>query len=294
MGGPLVSRRDSRFKEASLGRPRWRDGLTDDERDKQHAHLIAAFVEFDRICRAYNIPYYLVAGSLLGAVRHQGIIPWDDDVDIGLLRPDYERFVQVASDELGGRYFLQTTESDPDYFFCYAKIRVNGTKFVEASCIDCDIHHGVYIDIFPLDNVPRSPAIRWAHAGLCRVLNMMVLARGHYRELSPMKNRMVRALRVLLRPIPFRTLTRWRQAAIQLSRNDESASVVMFGAPWSYQRGCAPRRCFSKSIELTFEGHSARAPAMWDEYLTHVYGDYMTPPPEDERGKAHSIVELQL
>jgi lipopolysaccharide cholinephosphotransferase len=257
-------------------------------------HLMDAFAEFDRICRAQDIPYYLVAGSLLGAVRHQGIIPWDDDVDVALLRPDYERFVRVAPHELGDRYFLQTAKSDPDYLFCYAKIRLSGTRFVEATSIDCDIHHGVYIDIFSLDNVPESPAMRWLHAGLYRVLNMMVLARGKYWDLSPVKNCVVRVLRAFLRPIPFPTLTRWLQAAIQLSRNDESTSVVMFGAPWRYGRGCAPRRCFNNPIELKFGDHSASAPAMWHEYLTHLYGDYMTPPPEDERGKAHSVVDLQL
>src|SRR5207248_7227465 len=132
-------------------------------------------------------------------------------------------------------------------------------------------HHGAYIDIFPLDNVPEPPAMRWLHAGLCKVLNMMVLARGRYRDLSPVRNGVVRVLRAFLRPIPFPTVTRWLQAAIQLSGNGDSTSVVMFGAPWSYTRGCAPRRCFNNPIELTFGGHSATAPALWHEYLTHLY-----------------------
>src|SRR4051794_38917911 len=99
-------------------RPNWRAGLTPGERAVLHGHLMDAFVEFDRICRAQDIPipYYLVGGTLLGAVRHQEIIPWDDDVDVGLLRPDYLRFVRVAPHELGDRYFLQTPKSDPDYF----------------------------------------------------------------------------------------------------------------------------------------------------------------------------------
>jgi lipopolysaccharide cholinephosphotransferase len=252
------------------------------------------FSEFDRICRAHDIPYYLSGGTLLGAVRHQGIIPWDDDIDVALLRPDYERFIRIAPHELADRYFLQTNKSDPAYFFCYAKIRVSGTKFMEATSIDCDIHHGVYIDIFPIDNVPESAAMRRLHAGLCTLLNILVLARGKYRDLSPVKNGIARVLRAFLRPVPFPILTRWLETAIQLSRNDESTLVAIIGGPYSYRRECMARRYFNNPIELMFGGHSASAPAMWHEYLTHLYGDYMTPPPEDERGKWHSVVDLQL
>jgi lipopolysaccharide cholinephosphotransferase len=292
--GRLKGRCAWRRESTNLGRPNWRAGLTSGERALLHGHLMDAFAEFDRVCRAQDIPYYLISGSLLGAVRHQGIIPWDDDVDVGLLRPDYERFVRVAPHELGDRYFLQTFKSEPDYFHCYAKIRVSGTKFVEATSIDCDIHQGVYIDIFPIDNVPESPAKRWLHAGLCKLLQTMVFARGKYRDLSPVKDLVARVLRAFLRPIPFPTLMSWLQAAMQLSRNDESTYVVIIGGPWSYRRECSARRYFNNPIELTFGGHSASAPAMWHEYLTHLYGDYMTPPPEDERGKWHSVVDLQV
>jgi lipopolysaccharide cholinephosphotransferase len=292
--GPSIGRRAWRCERPDFGRPNWRAGLTRGERAVLHGHLMDTFAEFDRICRAQDIPYYLVSGSLLGAVRHQGIIPWDDDVDVGLLRPDYERFVRVAPHELENRYFLQTFKSDPGYFQCFAKIRVSGTKFVEATSIDCDIHHGVYIDIFPLDNVPESPAMRWLHAGLCKLLNTMVLARGKYRDLSPVRNCVARLLRAFLRPIPFPTLKSWLQAAMQLSRNDESTYVVIIGGPWSYRRECTARRYFNNPIELNFGGRSASAPAMWHEYLTNQYGDYMTPPPEDERGKWHAVVDLQV
>jgi lipopolysaccharide cholinephosphotransferase len=292
--GSLIGRRAWRCETPNFARSNWREGLTADERAKLHGHLMDAFAEFDRVCRAQEIPYYLSGGSLLGAVRHQGIIPWDDDVDVCLLRPDYERLVKVAPRELKDRYFLQTTKSDPDYFFCFAKIRVSGTRFVEASSIDCDIHHGAYIDIFPLDNVPESRAVRWLHAGLCRLLKTMVLARGKYRDLSPVKNCVAKVLRAFLRPMPFPVLMSWLQAAAQLSHNDDSTYVTIVGGPWSYRRECAPRRYFKNRVELVFGGHSAPAPAMWHEYLTYLWGDYMTPPPEDERGKWHSVVDLQV
>ena len=289
----MTGRCSWRRERTDFARPNRRVELTPGERAALHVHLIDVYAEFDRVCRAQNIPYYLVGGSLLGAVRHQGIIPWDDDVDVCLLRQDYERFIRAAPHELGDRYFLQTTKSDPDYFLCFAKIRVNGTKVVEASSADCDIHHGAYIDILALDNVPESPATRWLHAGLCTLLNVMVLARGKYRDLSHVKNGVARVLRMLLRPIPFPTLVNWLQAALQLSRNDDSTDVLMFSGI-SYRGECYPRRYFNKPTELMFGGHWAPAPAMWHEYLTDLYGDYMTPPPEDERGKWHFIVHLEV
>jgi lipopolysaccharide cholinephosphotransferase len=292
--GSLIRTATWRRERTNPGRPNWRAGLTPDERVKLHGHLMDAFAEFDRVCRAQDISYYLSGGSLLGAVRHQGIIPWDDDVDVCLLRPDYERFVEDAPAELKDQYFLQTTKSDPDYFQCFAKLRVSGTRFVEASAIDCDIHHGAYIDIFPLDNVPESQALRWLHAGLCRLLQTMVLARGKYRDLSPMKNCVAKVLRAFLQPIPFPTLMGWLQAAAQLSHNHDSTYVTIIGGPWAYRRECAPRRYFKDRAELNFGGHSAPVPAMWHEYLTYLWGDYMTPPPEDEKGKWHSVVDLQV
>ena len=291
---PSVGRRASRHERATFGRPNWRAGLTPGERAVLHEHLMDTFSEFDRICRARDIPYYLVGGSLLGAVRHQGIIPWDDDVDIGLLRPDYERFLSIAADELDSRFFLQTFESDPGYFQCFAKIRVNGTRFVEVSSVNCDIHHGVFIDLFPIDSAPESPAMRWFHAALCKVLNTIALARGKYRDLSPFRNGVAILMRAFLTPIPFATIENWLQTAMQLARNDESTYVVMIGGPWSYQRECVVRRYFTNRVELDFGGRSASAPAEWHEYLTNQYGDYMTPPPEEERGKWHAVVDLQI
>ncbi len=289
----MIGRCFQRGERADYGRPGWREGLSADERVKLHAHLMDAFVEFDRVCRAQDIPYYLLAGSLLGAVRHQGIIPWDDDVDIGLLRPDYERFLKVAPHELSARYFLQTSKSDPDYFLCFAKIRVNGTRFVEASSVDCDIHHGVYLDVSPMDNAPDWPAMRWLHAAICRLLNIMVLARGKYRELRPVQSYVAKLLHAMLQPIPAPVLMNLLQAALQLSRNDKSMYVVIFSG-MSYRGDCLQRRYFDNSVDLVFGGHAASAPAMWHEYLTDLYGDYMTPPTEAQRGKGHSVVELDI
>ena len=125
-------------------------------RDVQKVQL-EILLEFDRICRKHGLKYLLFAGTLLGAVRHKGFIPWDDDIDVCMLRGDYERFLTVCKDELSAELFLQTTDTDREYPLQFAKLRKNNTRFVEKSMSDLKIHHGVFIDIFPLDNVmPHS------------------------------------------------------------------------------------------------------------------------------------------
>ena len=110
--------------------------------------------EFDRICRANDIGYFMSAGTLLGAIRHKGFIPWDDDIDIGMLRPDYERFIQVAQDQLGNEFYLQTRAVDPDTPYLYTKIRLKGTEYVTPFTEIRDMHKGISIDLFPFDWAP--------------------------------------------------------------------------------------------------------------------------------------------
>ena len=116
--------------------------------------------EVDRICQKHQIKYVLGFGTLIGAVRHQGFIPWDDDVDICMMRKDYERFKDICRTELNPKYFYQSKDTDPEYYHLFDKIRVNGTVFKEDLIAEHDIHHGVYIDIFPMDYVPDNGFLR--------------------------------------------------------------------------------------------------------------------------------------
>ena len=126
------------------------------QEDKRKIQLLELEIlqEVDAICRRHGINYTMGYGSLIGTIRHDGFIPWDDDVDICLLRKDYVRFKEICKKELSSRFFYQSNDTDPEYYLLYDKIRLNGTVFKESHLSSYNIHHGVYIDIFPIDYIP--------------------------------------------------------------------------------------------------------------------------------------------
>ncbi|MBR6031561.1 MAG: LicD family protein [Bacteroidaceae bacterium] len=112
--------------------------------------------EVDRICRKHGIRYFVTGGTAIGAYFWGKILPWDDDVDVGMMRPDYERFAAIAQEEMGDRFFLQTPDTEPHTPFYFMKVRMNGSRFSEATFKHIKMHQGIYVDIFPFDKIPRQ------------------------------------------------------------------------------------------------------------------------------------------
>ena len=117
--------------------------------------LYATLSEVKRICDKHGIRYFITGGTAVGAYFWGKMLPWDDDVDVGMLRPDYERFASIAQQEMGDRFFLQTPETEPHTPFFFMKVRMNGSRFSEATFSHIDMHQGIYVDIFPFDKMPR-------------------------------------------------------------------------------------------------------------------------------------------
>ena len=124
---------------------------------------LLSLLEIKRICDKHNIHYTPIGGTLLGTIRHKGFIPWDDDIDVGMLREEYNKFLEVAKDELRPEFFLQTYETDPNYPKALARLCVNGTRYMLKWEKDADIHHGVFTDIFPYDNSPNDKLQQMYH-----------------------------------------------------------------------------------------------------------------------------------
>lgn len=252
-------------------------------------------MEVKRICNEYNIKYSIVAGTLLGAVRHKGFIPWDDDLDIGMLRSEYDKFIKVCEKELRDEYFLQTWESDLGFALPIAKIRKNGTKFIEKNSADASLHNGIYIDIFPFDNVPTGRIKQFVQNRSTYLLKRMLLIRMNYKvwqDNEIVKNILYKFLKVFS---CFFSVNQIKEILIKrmTAYNDNySEKVVTFGGSYGYRKETIDKKWLINLIEIDFENEKLSAPFNFVEYLTYFYGDYMTPPPENKRYNRHNIIEV--
>lgn len=134
--------------------------------EKLHSTMFEIYEEIARICDKHGLNYFVVGGTLIGAVVHKGYIPWDDDLDIAMPREDYEKFLKIAPQELGKRFMLHHTSTDKKYWLSFAKVRMNGTVFLEEKRKNVDLHAGIYVDVFPFDYAPdcntgKKAAWKW-------------------------------------------------------------------------------------------------------------------------------------
>lgn len=257
-----------------------------DERDgalraKQLAEL-AGLLELDRVCRENDLRYYLTGGTLLGAVRHRGFIPWDDDMDVIVPRPDFDRLMDlcVRGHALGPDYYVQTSETDQTYPHVFAKLR-RGPVRPYAQLMGRD--EG-FIDIFPLDRCPDGKALAQFYFGWLHVLNNAILYHTEEGFVCTFKHKYLFPLWRLMRHFSVKRLASMRiflrRTMDRLSTGKHYANV---GGIYGYPREVCEADWFAQPTALPFEGHMLSVPAGWDGLLKRMFGDYMTPPPESER-----------
>lgn len=253
-------------------------------------------LEVDRICRENSIEYFLDCGTALGAVRHEGFIPWDDDIDIGMTRDNYEKFIEIVPVKMKGDFFLQTTKTDNSPYL-YAKVRKNNTIFMEWNKRNLDMHHGIYIDIFPYDNVPDNIEERNKYLNKCRKIYRLYLLRSTPdRDVPPKKSVKWIALAILRRLIHYV----FRVIPMQLIENEtiqvfkkynkvetEYLACQMFNEIVYCKRDLFPLK------QIKFENHLFPCVNNVDKFLTILYGDYMKLPPIEKR-TGHKPYKLEF
>ncbi len=250
-------------------------------------HLQKNLVALDECFRLHGFRYFLVSGTMLGAVRHQGFIPWDDDVDIAMPRMDYERLLKEWHDVLPEYLEFVSGEQDDNYPLPYGKIQDNRTTVIEKSYRD--YIGGVYIDVFPLDGVPSNKLSRWWH--FTRYLFYYKMLYFAYRD--PYKhgkgiNSWVP--RMVQRFFSRRTL-HGRIRGIMMTHDYDSCPFV--SEHYNRQRRFFPREVFGVPTDCEYEGAVLKGVAHPHEYLLEEYGDYLLLPPENKRHQ-HNFHYLDL
>ena len=254
-------------------------------------------LEISRICEKYNIRYSIIAGTLLGAVRHKGFIPWDDDLDMGMLRDDFNKFIDVCEKELSDEYFLQIWETDPRFALPIAKIRKNGTRFVEENSAGLKLHSGIYIDIFPFDNVPKSRLFQFLQDKITYILKRILLIKMNYKlweEDEVIKKALYKILKIFSVVLSINYIKSVLYKIMTINNNQESENVVAFGGAYGYKKETLKKKWLEVQLDIDFESTKFSAPADYTDYLEYFYKDYMTPPPEDERHNRHKIIDLSF
>ena len=252
--------------------------------------------QINRICRDHQLTCFAVGGSVLGAVRHKGFIPWDDDIDLGMPRQDYEKFLRIAAEELDDRFTVQHFLTDPRTPFYFTKIRRNNTVFLEYCLKDYPMNHGIFVDIFPFDAVPENQHMRKAQYKLARVLYQMYISKSlktvyssrllhtvyetpEIRAQVVKKSRLRRCLHGLLTPIPKKWIYKWLDACVRMHN----------GKPHQEIAHIARKRLRVKQMDLMpichlpFENSYMPVPRDYDSYLRGQFGNYMTLPPKNKR-----------
>lgn len=268
--------------------------LTQEQREEVQRLEREMLAEFDRICKKHGIKYTLYGGTLLGAVRHNGFIPWDDDIDVAVLRSDYEKLEEICTRELPSDLFYQTHGTDKEWFRMYAKIRMNGTVFKELAHNGWDIHHGIYIDIFPMDVIPDDSKKKKVQDFKFKLWSLGLSAKYiDVRSRTGKKKFFAYILKCLYLPFSLEFLYgQATKAASQYNKSEYKNVKNFFGAYGD--REILPKAYFDDIQPMKFDDYEFDGVSAYHDVLCRFYGDYMQLPPVEKRVSRHAIAELKF
>lgn len=269
----------------------YRDGYPVDEKMKKVWAVELELLElFQQICKKHGLQYFALGGTLLGAVRHKGFIPWDDDIDVGMPREDYDRFVALSQDEFPYPYRLITPMNDACYR-AHAQIRhceTTGYPLVDET-LKCN--KGIFIDIFPLDGVADSQLAFKVQIARMKLLNRILVNYYYFdakHENPPVwKSLFHKLVCIGMKVLDVKRVYRhYDEIAAKYSKRKTKKLgeiSILFGDSRYHWR----REVFAKTEEFPFEHGTIRVPQGWDEFLSHTFGDYMKIPENKKERALH-------
>jgi len=237
---------------------------------------------FDKVCDENNLKYYLAYGSLLGAVRHEGFIPWDDDVDMHMFGKDYLKIIDLLSINQDKKYFFQSLETEKNYYLLWNKIRLNNTIFIEKGWEDNEIHQGISLDIFPMIDYPDNIKDKKKIERIFKITKLMIdnnmKINKNYYSYGINGKILSKLFKLIPQNIRNKKIIKNIKFLCNYQSNSEYCFSLIRGTSKKYSK-----KAFKEITKLKFEDSKFNAPSDYDLYLREVYGDYMKLPPEEER-----------
>lgn len=266
--------------------------VQEEKKEKLKKAQIMITKEIKRICEANNINYFLDAGSMLGAVRHKGFIPWDDDIDIGMLKEDYERFIQIAPKQLNNMFFLDNYELDSNYGLVFSKVKLKNTIYKEKLGSETSEHQEIFVDIFAYFYRPENKFLRFIQTNSMRILGQVFMAQSGF-KLWKSSNNKIKYIPILMISKLFSRKQIYKKID-KLYNKCKNSNIVGVHDGYSYKYWNYNISYLKEFIDVKFENETFRIPRNYHEILSKVYGDdYMKLPPIEKR-RNHEILELDL
>lgn len=237
--------------------------------------------EFVRICKKYNLDYFLCGGTMLGAIRHKGFIPWDDDIDVGMTRKDYDKFIKIAMKELNDEYYLDCYENNQDCYLPFAKIKKNNTIFDEEESHNLNNHKGIFMDIIPFDNASKESSIIQRFQGIMvRSITDTMCTKNKIRKVKETNHPIIT---IILKLFTKKFLMNLQNKIMHLNKDDNSPYLVALSGRYNVKKETSKRDIFVPSKKIKFEDKEYNGMNKPDLYLTKIYGDYMKIPPKEKQ-----------
>lgn len=252
---------------------------------KIHQIQLSILTKIDIICRHANLNYFLTGGSAIGAVRHQGFIPWDDDIDIGFKREDFEKFLLIAPSAFKGEPLaLEENRLDREFEFDFAKVMRTDTQILEHGREDTPTRNGIFIDVFPFDRLTTSASAQIDQEHQISALNREITARVYPKRMLGTRKNFNESLDDLYRH-RFETMTKFN--------GDESLPWVNMSSPYTFAKETILPEEIETITMMSFESLTVPIISGYDSYLKRLYGDYLTLPPINKR-VSHHIEKMRL
>ncbi|MBR5547928.1 MAG: LicD family protein [Clostridia bacterium] len=238
--------------------------------------------EIVRVCEENELDYFLIGGTLLGAVRHKGFIPWDDDLDIVMPRDSFDRFIRLCQKGcLSEEYYLHSKETDPEYWLIFPKVRKKNTIFDEKNIAHLDVPKGIYVDIFPLDDAKKeqSPG-KWLRTKMIKYINAVLC----YKKKIPVISRSKKLCCVPFGWMPMIWLSTIQSRLMQMENGKNAEYFVNYGSNYKTVKQTMRKEVYFPPCKLEFEGKLYNCPNDWEYVLKRIFGpNYMQLPPIEKR-----------